>query len=146
MAAGARRSDTFPSVARRGSNPCTAREDVMRWFPPVLLLAACGGGDAPADGEDTADLPAICEDAPVVTWDNFGAGFVKESCQPCHASTAAERHDAPDTVVFDTEHDVQLWSAQILDIATGESPTMPPQGGVSDDDRYLLEVWLTCAE
>ena len=114
--------------------------------PTALLclgLAACDGGDAPSKDVVPAE-PAVCEDAPTVTWDNFGAGFVIEACQPCHASATPDRHEAPVTVVFDTEDDAWLWAPQILDIATGEAPTMPPQGGVSDEDRYLLEVWLSC--
>jgi uncharacterized membrane protein len=108
-----------------------------------LLLGACGGPDA-TDAAPDGELPAICADAPTVTWESFGAGFVKESCQPCHATTAPDRHDAPEVVAFDAEEDVWRWAPQVLHAVAGEPPTMPPQGGVSDDDRYLLEVWLTC--
>jgi uncharacterized membrane protein len=114
----------------------------MRPAALFVLLAACGDdADSPPNGDEP---PVLCADAPLVTWDNFGAGFVKESCQPCHASTAPDRHDAPATVSFDTEEDVWGWAPQILDLATGEAPAMPPQGGVDEDDRFLLEVWLTC--
>lgn len=121
----------------------------------ALVLLACEGdqeGGKDKDGPDdtgtpvTEELPEICVDAPVVTYDNFGKGFVTEACQPCHASTTLDRHDAPDNIVFDTEQQVWIWSGTILEVATGEEPTMPPEGGVSDDDRYLLEVWLTCDE
>lgn len=111
-----------------------------------LLLAACDGGDGSSTDQDPDDPRAICKDAPTVTWENFGEGFIKEACQPCHATTAIDRHDAPPTVFFDTEDDVWRWAPQVVDVTTGEAPTMPPQGGVSDEDRYLLEVWLTCAD
>lgn len=113
----------------------------------LLVLVGCTPDPVdPADtGEDPAFTgPAICEDAPVTTWDNFGAGFLTQHCLACHASTAPDRHDAPDDVTFDTEEEAWTWSERIVARAAGEAPTMPPQGGVSADDRYLLEVWLTC--
>lgn len=106
----------------------------------ALLLLACAGG--PAETGDTG--AGACADAPVVTYDNFGKGFLTESCQSCHASTSPNRNGAPESVVFDTEADVAAHADTILLVATGDAPRMPPEGGVSDDDRYLLEVWLTC--
>jgi uncharacterized membrane protein len=113
---------------------------VRRASAIVLLSIACDG-DA---GEATDGLPETCNGAPVTTWDNFGAGFVTENCQACHASTAADRQGAPEGVVFDTEEDVWRAAPAILTMATGEEPLMPPRGGVPEDDRYRLEVWLTC--
>lgn len=95
----------------------------------------------------TPDAAArLCEDAPVVTWENFGQGFTIENCQSCHASTAPNRYGAPPYVVFDTHNDVKTWRERMLDRATGDAPTMPPGGGVSEEDRALLEIWLTCYE
>lgn len=105
----------------------------------LTTLVACGGKDA-SDGLDTG----ICEDAPVLMWSNFGEGFLIENCQTCHASTTNDRHDAPDSVVFDTLADVKDQRDAILNAATGDDPYMPPQGGVSDDDRERLQIWLTC--
>jgi len=107
---------------------------VRPWFFAVLL--GCAGGE-------DSDL-TLCEDAPVVTWDNFGAGFILENCQPCHASTAAYRHGAPEETTFDSEAEVAVWTNEILERATGQSPTMPPQGGVDEDERTQLAIWLTC--
>ena len=111
----------------------------------LLTLLACGepgddsGGDGGADSADPS-----CQDAPVVTWASWGQGFLIESCQGCHASTSPDRNDAPQTVVFDTEADVIAHRDRILARATGEAPDMPPRGGVSEDDRALLEIWLRC--
>lgn len=102
-----------------------------------IALAATG---CLADGGNSG----LCATAPVTTWDNFGAGFVAQSCDTCHSATTLDRHGAPPDVTFDTEEEVWEWSDRILERTTGETPTMPPQGGVSDDDRYRLEVWLTC--
>ena len=72
--------------------------------------------------------------------------IVKERCQPCHASTSPNRYGAPEDVFFDTHEDVMERKDQILEQATGEDPYMPPQGGVTENDLFLLETWLTCWE
>lgn len=111
----------------------------------LLALAACqGDGTDPSDTSGTADTgPSLCDDAPVVTWENFGSGFTTESCQACHASTATDRQGAPEAVVFDTEEDVLAHADSILGRVI-DTMDMPPQGGVTEDDRYLVEVWLSC--
>ena len=90
------------------------------------------------------EVTALCLEAPVVTWDNFAAGFVAESCQSCHASTSEDRNGAPSDVVFDTEEETLAFADRILARSTGDDPDMPPQGGVVDADRYYIEVWLSC--
>ena len=116
----------------------------------LALSSGCGGAaDAPADAPagggghvDTADVG--CIDAPVVRWANFGQGFLREQCQTCHGSTTIERYGAPPDVVFDTEADAIRQAPRIRARSIGPSPTMPPQGGVSESDRALLELWLSC--
>lgn len=108
----------------------------------LLLVCAVGCGDK--EPVDSA-LAEFCADAPVVTWDNFGAGFILQECQPCHASTTANRQDAPENVTFDTVDQTWAWADRVLARAASEPATMPPQGGVDEDDRVLLEVWLLCA-
>lgn len=114
----------------------------------LLWLVGCDPaeqGEDPGDAApQTSDQPEICADAPLVTWANFGRGFITQHCQACHASTTLDRHDAPEEITFDTEEQVWALADRILARAVGEAPTMPPQGGVADDDLYLLEVWLTC--
>lgn len=128
----------------------------------LLLILACFG--QPQDSADPATpttpttptgtgtstasttVDPFCEDAPVVTWNNFGQGFVKESCQGCHASTAANRYGAPEEITFDTVELCWEFAGAILATATGDAPTMPPAGGVREDDRQRLAWWLRCAE
>lgn len=105
----------------------------------LALLLGCADKNEESGGDSS-----FCGTAPTVTWDTWGAGFVTESCQSCHASTSPDRNGAPDGVVFDTEEDVAARASLILAVATGDAPTMPPEGGVSEDDRALLEIWLTC--
>lgn len=109
------------------------------WFG---LLLACAGTDEPGE---TAE-PALCVDAPIVTYETFGAGFMQENCQSCHASTSPDRQNAPEFVVFDTVDQVWALHERILQIAVPDSPSMPPLGGTTAEDRAKLEIWLTCAE
>ncbi len=113
----------------------------MSW----LLLLACTG-----DTVDTATESAVtdtaCAEAAVVTWNSWGQGFLIEACQGCHASEALDRFGAPEDVSFDTVDDAWHWAERILDRAASDPATMPPQGGVVDDDRQRLVWWLTCAE
>ena len=139
----------------------------------LTLLWACSDGPAPKDtARDSADAPghtgetgssshtgesdppvdtaaAFCRDAPDITYASFGRGFMTGNCQGCHASTAENRHDAPEDYVFDTVEDCWRFASSILAVATpldGDDPSMPPLGGVTDDDRTRLMWWLLCAE
>jgi hypothetical protein len=112
----------------------------------VLLLALLPALPACGDDESTAAQPEepCGENTPLVSWDTFGQAFLSTYCQGCHASTAPDRQSAPDSVVFDTEEDALMFKEFILTVATGDTPTMPPNGGPTEDDRERLSVWLTC--
>lgn len=110
----------------------------MKYTCLLALLAGC------ADKGGIAADTGLCADAPVLMWANFGEGFMVENCQACHASTSLDRNDAPEGVVFDTLDDVKAQVDRILARATGDDPTMPPQGGVDADDRLRLQIWLSC--
>lgn len=110
----------------------------MRWL--VLVLVGCTKTDTDSDEVD------FCADKPVLTYENFGQGFLLQYCQTCHGSsvTGEDRHNAPESVHFDTEADVAAQLASVLNLATGPDPFMPPGGGVPDLDREKLEIWLRC--
>jgi hypothetical protein len=112
----------------------------MRSLVFALTLGACTGG-----GSDSAEVDA-CADQPIVTYETFGAGFLTENCQSCHASTAPDRKGALESVVFDTVDDAWAQRDRILARAAIDTPEMPPLGGTTDDDRARLKIWLTCAE
>lgn len=124
---------------------------------PLLTALLAGGplgcGDKEDDpagsGADTGGLPVsdtgICADAPVVTWENYGHGFVLERCQSCHASTSDNRYGAPEGVSFDTKEEALAQADRIL-ARVVDDETMPPSGGVDADDLELVEIWLTCWE
>lgn len=105
----------------------------MRGLALLALAGGCSGGEPAVDD---------CADAPVTSWDNFAAGFLTQNCQGCHSSTAPDRHDAPAEVTFDTEEDALRWADAIRRTAVSAERTMPPSGGVTEDDRYRLGVWL----
>ena len=104
----------------------------------LLGLAACTG-DPDGGGAD-----AVCDGQPVTTWDNFGSSFLTENCDICHAASTANRFGAPEDVHFDTVDEVRERVDRILPVATGDVPSMPPEGGVDEDDRKRFEVWLLC--
>jgi hypothetical protein len=111
----------------------------MRGLVAALLLGCTDKGGGTGSGDT-----GLCADAPVIMWNNFGDGFLTENCQACHASTSTNRYDAPEDVVFDTLDDVKAHADAMLLAATGDDPRMPPEGGVDDEDRLKLEIWLTC--
>ena len=106
------------------------------------------GSDLDDDVEDTGTLPPVdeCEDAPLVTWNNFGEGFFIQNCNGCHHSETPHRYGAPETVIFDTVEDVWAQKSMILFVSGGDDPSMPPQGGSTATEREMLEIWLQCGE
>jgi uncharacterized membrane protein len=110
----------------------------------VAALVACGGPSADVPGE-TADTGGPCVDAPVATWENFGAGFVTQHCQACHAGSAPDRHGAPDDVRFDSREETEALAERVL-ARVVDAGDMPPSGGVSADDLAMVGYWLACSE
>ena len=103
-------------------------------------------GTTTVGSDSGAPLDPLCVDAPVVTWDSWGQGFLGVSCQSCHGSHTPDRHGAPAEVHFDDRETTLSLADRILARSTGTAPTMPPSGGIPDEDRYKLQVWLTCWE
>lgn len=100
----------------------------------MLLLLACTA--------EEEVVPVECDTGFEVTWENFGEGFMATNCDGCHAATTRDRNGAPDYITFDTEHEAMTQAADIL--RTVEAETMPPAGGVLEDDKTLLRAWLEC--
>ncbi len=120
------------------------------WLIPTLLLTCADDpltDSAPEETalSDTADTADPCFEVPLIDWNTFGQSFILHNCQGCHASYTENRHDAPEDVTFDSVDQVWTLADRVLARATGDSATMPPQGGVTDDDRTRLEWWLLCA-
>ena len=86
------------------------------------------------------DTALSCE--PTVTWENWGESFFLTWCSSCHAQSATDRQDAPESIFFDSEKDVVLWLDRIQ-VRVIEQQTMPVGGGISTDELLLLEEYLT---
>ena len=102
---------------------------------PLLLLVACAGG------VDSASAAADTDAAVTVTYADWTRGFLTGKCQPCHAATAPERHGAPEGVTFDTYEDALALAGRI-EATVLEAGTMPPSGGVTEEEAILLAAWL----
>lgn len=118
----------------------------MRLFASLVLLVGCGTDAVDRTPDDPLPDPEVCETETFLRYDNFAAGFSADWCRGCHSSAVPEggRQDAPLDVNFDTEADLVKWRERILVRATGETPTMPPAGGPSEEERQLLREWIDC--
>lgn len=104
----------------------------------LLFLLAC------SDGEDTGASEVDCATAPEVDWGGFAHGFVTTYCVSCHSeNNTDQRYGAPEGLDFDTEAEVYASGGRVR-VRTLEEQTMPPGGGVFEDDLQLLDVYLTC--
>lgn len=114
----------------------------------LMLLVALAAPSACAPIADNATLPPPNNDETCgeqnVTWDTFADGFFTSRCQACHAKETLNRRGAPDDVSFNEESDA-LALADRVRARVIEEPSMPPGGGISDDERALLAAWLDCA-
>ncbi len=100
----------------------------------IWLGLGCGAGK---------DTGIDCTNPP--TYTTWTQGFLDGKCQSCHATTAENRHGAPPNVAFDTETMTNEWKDRIeATILNKES--MPPSGGITLEERILLEQWLECGE
>ena len=82
-----------------------------------------------------------CSTAP--TYDDWTKGFLDGKCQSCHASSTPNRHNAPSDITFDGENEAIYWIEKIEETVFFEE-SMPPSGGVTDDEKMLLMEWMDC--
>ena len=99
----------------------------------ILFLLACAG----------ANDSAMCHEAP--TYDAWTKGFLKSKCQGCHAETAPDRFGAPEGIFFDT-YDATVERIELIRSSILDRESMPPAGGVTDDEKLLLQWWLDCPQ
>ena len=99
----------------------------------ILLLLACLSGES--------DTAIDCSTAP--TYSAWTKGFLSSKCQACHAQTAPDRYGAPDAIFFDS-YEATVERIELLRSSVLDRETMPPAGGVTDDEKFLLQRWLDC--
>lgn len=108
-------------------------------FGLALVLSGC----APKDTD-----PPECVHDPVLTYQNFGEGFMQQYCVGCHSSHLPDltlRNDAPVGVDFDTYGSVLQWKERIKTRTQyGIETPMPPGGGPREDEYLVLQEWLAC--
>lgn len=122
----------------------------MRSWPRLALAAllaaaaGCGsntggGGGGPPPGSDACETSYLDHQT-------FGEPFLLDWCSGCHSAALPPnmRQMAPADVNFDSPADVRQHAARIAARTTGPTPTMPPAGGPSDEERALLAEWISC--
>ena len=85
-----------------------------------------------------------CDQAPVVTWDNWAKSMIITHCQGCHASVSPNRYGAPLAIHFDHKEAAYDLADRIY-IRVLDTQDMPPAGGILEEDLYLLDIWLRCS-
>jgi uncharacterized membrane protein len=101
----------------------------------ALLFLGC---TAPAELADEPCPPG----GTALTYANFGADFLAEHCNTCHATGA---DGAPAAYRFDSPEQVRDLADRIFIRAAGPNVTMPP--GPDDppgEQREQLAEWLAC--
>ena len=133
---------------------------LQRLFASLLVLAlvagaGCGGPiqDGPDGGSDGGlDGPwetfesRPCPEGSILTWGNFGYGFVYDWCTGCHHSDLEEgmRQGAPPNINLDTQRAVRELAPLVWAAAADGHTRMPPAGGPTEEERRLLGEWLAC--
>ena len=106
----------------------------------ILFFLACA-----LETDSAPEIPATCETAPEVSWENWGEGFFLTYCNSCHSQVSENRNGAPEDVNFNTYSEVKHWKERIH-VRVLEEGTMPLGGGVYPEDLEMLEVFLACMQ
>ena len=77
-----------------------------------------------------------------VSYDNWAEGFFLEKCLPCHSEDMRATFGAPEIDMH--SYDTILENMSIIRTSILESERMPPGGGLSEEERILLEQWFDC--
>ncbi len=110
----------------------------------ILLMLACSGTAKDTGSAPAAEVPPLdCAVEPDVTWDNWGHAHFTTQCQGCHASQTPNRYGAPAGIHFDTVDAVRAQKDRVYQRVLVDG-TMPPAGGLTPDEKKLLEILLAC--
>jgi uncharacterized membrane protein len=102
----------------------------------MAMVVGCG---------ETLDEAACPPEGTSLTYENFGAEFLRNHCQGCHASGVKDRRGAPREYAFDTRDDAEAWADRIYVRSAGDNTSMPPgPDDPSEEERDDLAEWLAC--
>ncbi len=118
------------------------------FFGVVVGLWSCGA--LPDEtGSKTSTAAVVSSACPedtgggYPTWSGFGESFFAGRCASCHAESAPDRFGAPEGVTFDTEDDILRQLEQVQRTVL-DSPSMPPGGGLREEEVERLASYLAC--
>ena len=108
----------------------------------MLLFVGCVGCGGATEADNAVVDP--CEELP---WNfaNTGEPFVLNWCTSCHHSEILDDERLPGTagVNFDTYDDV-FARLERVEARALISRTMPPAGGVAEEDIARFQEWVDC--
>ncbi|NCG17573.1 MAG: hypothetical protein GWP91_00970, partial [Rhodobacterales bacterium] len=115
----------------------------------LLVIVGCDQvswlGAKPIQVEPSVPTPDSCEDAPQFA--TVAEPILVQWCVGCHTSQfeGSDRSGAPTGIDFDTYQGAFANAAAIDRVAGGlDGSTMPPAGGITDEERALLREWVSC--
>ena len=79
-----------------------------------------------------------------VQYHNFGASFMVQNCLGCHHPESTNRQGAPEDVALERLENIIEYKERIQ--IRIEDQSMPPQGGLKEEDRNMAIQWLDCLE
>ena len=88
----------------------------------------------------------VCPSGTLLTYENFGQGFMENYCTSCHSRelSVTERGGAPENANFEQKDDIAVWRFPIYSTMFSKVPTMPPQTEVPAYKLQLMNEWLRC--
>ena len=104
----------------------------------LVFLAACGDKVDPILEFDAGSA----EDGEAVTYIEDVRPLLETHCLLCHSQSKQgfERNGAPININFDTYDGILAWIDQASQRI--QSGTMPPTGGIPEDERMLFQRWV----
>ena len=107
----------------------------------MVAFFGCGTGETEVETSEIDPCETTTADYTTV-----GAPFIQTWCTPCHHSelTGEDRPVGSESVNLDS-FDLVIEHLDRIELrALGDSPSMPPAGGPSEDDLKRLTLWIEC--
>lgn len=125
-----------------------------------LFLVRCGPSEEDKGSDISPEPDPILNSGPIpsptflncpkgtlISYENFGSGFMSQYCLSCHSErkTNLARAGAPAEVNFDRLKDIQIFRANVLArTRIGQAKPMPPNREIPKEQVLILVEWLDC--